>query len=50
MSEEEVAMFESVVHGLRAQGWSKINAENEALDRIYERRALAARPQNEGDV
>lgn len=25
---------DSIIHGLRSQGWSKIEAENEALDRI----------------
>lgn len=32
---------ESIVHGLRSQGWSRIDAENEADERI-ERMRLAA--------
>jgi hypothetical protein len=27
-------LFESIVHGLRMQGWSRIEAEAEALSRI----------------
>lgn len=30
---------ESIIHGLRSQGWSRIEAENEADDRIERIRA-----------
>lgn len=35
---DEVALRESIVHGLRMRGWSRIEAESEALDRIERRR------------
>lgn len=31
-------LYESIVHGLRSRGWSRIEAEGEALDRIERRR------------
>jgi hypothetical protein len=30
----EKALFDSIVHGLRSHGWSRIEAEGEALARI----------------
>lgn len=36
--ETERRLYESTVHGLRSQGWSRIEAENEALERIDKRR------------
>ncbi len=38
----EKRLWESIVHGLRSQGWSRIEAENEADDRIetYRERIL----------
>lgn len=36
---EEEAMRASIVHGLRSKGWSRIEAENEADDRIENLRA-----------
>ena len=40
---QDKAMFDSIVHGLRMQGWSRIEAEGEALERIE--RARQRRPQ-----
>jgi hypothetical protein len=34
MTTEEKTLFDSIVDGLRRQGWSKLDAEGEALDRI----------------
>jgi hypothetical protein len=42
MRDYEKSYFESVVHGLRMRGWSRIDAEGEALDRIERSRARAA--------
>jgi hypothetical protein len=39
---------ESIVHGLRMRGWSRIEAENEADDRIEARRARALLQPSEG--
>lgn len=36
---EEQRFYESTVDGLRRQGWSRIEAEGEALARIERRRA-----------
>jgi hypothetical protein len=38
MSPEEQKLYDSIVHGLRSQGWSRIEAEGEALDRIERQR------------
>lgn len=40
MADDHQALRESIVHGLRSQGWGRIEAENEADDRI-ERGRLA---------
>jgi hypothetical protein len=37
----EREMFENIVHGLRTRGWSRIDAEGEALDRIEKSRSLS---------
>jgi len=34
MTEQQKRLYDSIVHGLRTQGWSKIEAESEALDRV----------------
>lgn len=34
MSDDEKKLYDSIVHGLRSQGWSKIEAETEALERV----------------
>lgn len=34
MSHDEKQFFDKVVHGLRMNGWSRIEAEYEALNRI----------------
>jgi hypothetical protein len=39
----EQAFYDRVVHGLRSQGWSRLEAEGEALDRIERQRSKAAR-------
>ena len=40
--------FDSIVHGLRQQGWSKFDAEAEAIDRIDRTRQALA--QAKGDA
>lgn len=35
----DAGFYESVVHGLRSRGWSRIEAEGEALDRLEALRA-----------
>lgn len=34
MDDDYTALRASIIHGLRSQGWSRIEAENEAEDRI----------------
>lgn len=36
--DRDVALRESIVHGLRMQGWSRLEAEGEALARIDRQR------------
>jgi len=36
--DEEEHLYESMVHGLRSQGWSRSDAEAEAIERITARR------------
>lgn len=43
----EQELYDSIVHGLRSQGWSRIDAEGEALDRIEKMRA-ATRTKGDG--
>jgi hypothetical protein len=43
MSPEETKLFDSIVHGLRSRGWSRFEAEGEALDRIEKHRQKAAK-------
>jgi hypothetical protein len=31
---DEQGFYDSIVHGLRSKGWSRIEAESEALDRL----------------
>jgi hypothetical protein len=38
MNEKEQALYESIVHGLRSRGWSRIEAEGEAIARIDRQR------------
>lgn len=38
MTDDEKALYDSIVHGLRSQGWSRIEAEGEALERVEKRR------------
>ncbi len=38
MTDDEKKLFDSMVHGLRSQGWSKADAEAEAIDRIVRNR------------
>lgn len=42
MSEEDRAFYDSVVHGLRSAGWTRSEAEAEALERVERRRAREA--------
>lgn len=39
---DERRFYDSVVHGLRSRGWSRLEAEGEALDRLEALRARAA--------
>jgi len=41
MNEQEQLLYDSIVHGLRSRGWSRIEAEGEALDRIQRYREKA---------
>lgn len=38
---KEATLRDSIIHGLRMKGWSRIEAENEAFDRIERLRAKA---------
>lgn len=49
MTDNERALFDSTVHGLRSRGWSRIEAEGEALDRI-ERNRRKSEPKGGGNV
>jgi hypothetical protein len=40
MSDDEKKLYDSIVHGLRSQGWSKIEAETEALERVVHARDI----------
>jgi hypothetical protein len=39
MTDDERRMFAQIVHALRMKGWSRLDAEGEALNRIERRRA-----------
>ena len=39
LAERERQLRESIIHGLRMQGWSRMDAEDEALTRIEKFRA-----------
>lgn len=41
---DEQAFFDNVVHNLRLRGWSKGEAEAEALERVERRRRPSAKP------
>lgn len=45
MSEQEQALYDSVVHGLRSRGWSRTEAEGEALERVLRYRDRPTQPQ-----
>lgn len=45
MDEVERKFYDSVVHGLRSRGWSRIEAEGEALERVVRLRGTNAQPQ-----
>jgi hypothetical protein len=51
MTQEDRAIFDSIVHGLRSRGWSRIDAEDEALERIERKRAkpLPVNPEKTND-
>jgi hypothetical protein len=38
MSDAEKLLYDSIVHGLRMQGWPRFDAEAEAIARIDKRR------------
>lgn len=38
MTPDEQRLFDSVVHGLRSAGWSRLEAEGEALNRVERKR------------
>ena len=42
----EQIFFDRIVHGLRSIGWSRIDAESEALDRIEKLRAAKSEHQS----
>lgn len=35
---DEQRLYDSIVHGLRSQGWTRSDAESEAIDRVIIRR------------
>ena len=37
MADKDRVTYDRIVHGLRSRGWSRIEAEGEALDRIERR-------------
>ena len=39
---EEQRLYDSIVHGLRSRGWSRSDAEAEAIERVAKRREGAA--------
>lgn len=39
MTQDEQRLYDSIVHGLRQQGWSRFEAEGEALVRVDARRS-----------
>lgn len=43
MTDAERSLYNSIVHGLRSKGWSRMDAEGEALDRIDRARGMAER-------
>lgn len=43
LPEDEQGFYDTCVHGLRMKGWSRIDAEDEALARIEARRAKSRR-------
>lgn len=45
----DAALRESMIHGLRSQGWSRIDAETEADDRIETIRARRKADQAKGE-
>lgn len=45
---EDQELYDSIVHGLRSQGWSRMDAEDEALDRIERIRQRADAPTPSG--
>lgn len=42
LPDDEQKLYDSMVHGLREQGWSKGDAEAEAIDRIVAKRNNSA--------
>lgn len=42
MTQDEQKRYDSIVHGLRSQGWTRIEAEGEALERIEATRTRSA--------
>jgi|TARA_Y100000310_G_C20623156_1_gene784413 hypothetical protein len=42
LPDNEQSFYDSVVDGLRRQGWSRIDAEDEALERLERHRANSA--------
>ena len=45
----EREMFDSIVHGLRSRGWSRMDAEAEAIERIVRARSQEPSNQMEGN-
>lgn len=40
LPEDEQKLFDGVVHSLRSRGWSRMDAEDVALERVEQRRAV----------
>lgn len=45
LPDDEQRLFDSIVHGLRSQGWPRSDAEAEAIDRVVKRRDAKGSPQ-----
>lgn len=43
MTVDEQRLYESIVHGLRSAGWSRVDADGEALERIERARHQSQR-------
>lgn len=53
LPDDEQRLYDSIVHGLRSQGWSRFDAEGEAIARVADARdcpRLTPSPNPESDL